>query len=380
MIERKRPKKLTDSEAMAMAIEEAKKGLGHVAPNPPVGCVILDREGRLLSKGFHQRFGGSHAEIEALKGISADSVEGASVFVTLEPCSHFGKTPPCADKLITLALRRVVFGVVDPNPEVSGRGAERIANANIPISEYEDENGANLKGDLEDLIEVFSMNQRLKAPFVSLKVASSLDGQMALKSGESQWITNEASRHHAHFLRATHDAVIIGSRTVEIDDPKLNIRRSDFADRTNKVVVMDPAGSLFKKRKDLALYKVRDPKEIFFVVSDKMPATNSDEVNIIRLAEEEPGQFDLKELLKVLFSTGVKSLLLEGGSHLYGSFLKQRLVHRIFYYQAPILLGSTNGLSWSSGIRVGRMSERISLKRVKIDLFGDDILVSGRID
>ena len=232
-------------EAMLLAIAEGSKGAGWVSPNPQVGCVILSSSGRLLSTGFHRKYGGPHAEVWALKALEkASDLEGAIVVVTLEPCAHEGKTPSCAKALAKLPISKVVYGLVDPNPLVAGQGLDIIRNAGIKV-ECITEFFPELTAPLEQLCEHFLMNQNQKRPFVSLKVATSLDGIMAMKGGESQWISGPESRARVQFLRATHDAVLVGSGTILVDNPRLNSRDSNYEGKDpNKVIILDRRGRL----------------------------------------------------------------------------------------------------------------------------------------
>lgn len=372
-------KPLTPKEAMAIAICEGLKGAGYVSPNPLVGCVILDREGRLISTGYHKKYGGPHAEIEALKGLSDDLIEGASVYVTLEPCAHHGKTPPCAEKLAKLPIGKVVYGIIDPNPLVSGKGVEILRQAGIAVEGFND-----LKDDLEELPEVFLHNVRHKKPFVALKVATSMDGQMGLQSGDSKWITNEKSREYAHYLRGIYDAILIGRRTLLIDDPSLNVRHKDFAGKKNKVVMLDPEGECAARLKSSKLFKCHDPQDIFYVVgtglAESLKATTDLEgIQVVEVPLDATKGLDIDRMLDLLYQGGVHSLLVEGGAYVYQSFLTQKKVQRVYQFQAPILLGAKTGLSWTKGFGVATMSEKITLDRIHIRLFDTDILVTGRL-
>lgn len=367
---------------MELAIEEARKGAGRVAPNPMVGCVILDEDGLLLSQGHHKQYGGPHAEIEALKGLSEEQLEGAQVYVTLEPCAHHGKTPPCADHLAKLPIQSVTYGLIDPNPLVSGRGVQRLKAAGKEVQQFVD-----LKDELEELVEIFLHNVQFQKPFVSLKVASSLDGQMGLKSGESQWITNEKSRNHAHLLRATYDAILVGKRTIELDNPSLNIRHPDFPNHPNKIIVMDPDGSLIQNFNLTRVSLTHTPDQIFFILKNdafvrlNLPAQAEENkiANLIPTPWSEAEGFDLEVLMKTLFQRGITSIMLEGGNFVYQTFLWAGQVQRLYQFQAPILIGAGGGLPWTQGFGIQKMADRIRLEKVDIRFFDKDILVSGRI-
>lgn len=368
-----RSKTYTPQEAMALAIEEGAKGAGHVAPNPQVGCVILDEKMRLLSTGFHKKYGGAHAEVEALKGVSDEQLEGAHLFVTLEPCAHEGKTPSCAKKLATLPLASVTYGIQDPNPLTNGQGVKLLEAAGIQVSQAD-----YLQSELEELAEVFLHNMRSKLPFVTLKVATSLDGQMGLKNGQSKWITNNESRTHVHFLRACHDAILVGRNTIEIDDPLLNIRHPDFPDKTNKVIIFDSEGSLFTKLASKKVAECHKPEDIWIVTKKGVKPAPSSYVHI-ECESITDVMFDLDHLLKTLYAKGVGSLMVEGGSMTYKSFFLQRKIQRVVHFQAPILLGHENGLPWTQGLEIHNMEDRIVLKDVRARFFNGDLMTSARL-
>ncbi len=397
---------LSSIEAMNLAIAEGRKGYGFVAPNPAVGCVILDRDRTLISKGFHSRFGEAHAEVEALKGLNTDVLEGAHVYVTLEPCAHQGKTPPCADKLARFPLATVTYGIRDPNPQVNGRGIAALQGAGIVVRSLRETVEADIvaedqvrgrpnrqraadaraallrtEEDLETLIEDFRHNWLTQKPFVALKVASSLDGQMALKTGESQWITNAKSREHAHYLRGIFSAVAVGRRTILIDNPSLNVRNPLFPEKPNKVVVFDPSGEVLKDLKTRSVWKTHAAEDIFVIVRPGIPVVDGiAKEQVIECAWQQERGFDLEPLLKALFQRGIYSLLLEGGAYLYETFLKQKQVQRIYQFQAPVILGAGEGLPWTQGFGISSMADKVRVRSVRTQFFDDDILVSGRID
>lgn len=369
----KKSRILNPREAMQLAIEEAYKGAGFVSPNPLVGCVVLDEEFRLLSTGYHKMYGGDHAEVEALKGVSQELLQGAHIFVTLEPCAHEGKTPSCARMLAKHRLGSVTYGLRDPNPLVDGKGAQMLSAVGIKVEEF-----SELKSELEELSEHFLHNVRTGYPFVALKVASSLDGQMALKNGQSQWITNEVSRERVHYLRGYFDAVVVGRRTIEIDNPRLNIRSSKFPEKQNRVVILDPSGEILKDLKDKNVFKVHRPEDITIVVSEGAKVLE-EPCAVLRVAFDEHKGFDLSKLLLELKKLGHHSLMLEGGAHVYQTFLNQKFVNRLYYFQAPMILGAQQGLSWTQGFGIERMEDRILLKRPRTELLDGDILITGLI-
>lgn len=366
---------ITPLGAMKLAIEEAQKGLGFVAPNPPVGCVILDQQENLLAKGFHRIYGGDHAEIDALKQIKDPAkLNGATVFVTLEPCAHEGKTGSCAKRLATLPIAKVVYGLEDPYAEVSGKGLEILKSAGIAI-----EKSPFLSDELEELPEVFLCNHRHQKTFVALKVATSLDGQMAHISGESRWITGAESREYVHYLRAQYDAVLVGKNTFLKDDPKLNIRNSRFIGKKNKVIILDTDGAASAQMGKSQIFQEHAPEDIY-VVSINAVAGLPTGVQSLICKSDSKGFVDLQHLLKVLFEKRIFSIFVEGGATVLSEFLQQGLVHRYYQFIAPVIMGAKTGLSFSRDVSIAQLPDRRELRSVRNLSFGSDIMVTGRLD
>jgi len=362
--------KLTDDQSMELAMQEALLGAGFVSPNPMVGCVILNSQGELLSKGHHGIYGGPHAEANAIQGLKPEQLKSARVFVTLEPCAHEGKTPSCAKALAKLPLAEVIYGLLDPNPLVSGAGIKILQSAGIKTTHF-----AKRQDDLEEVCEHFLMNFRAQKPFVSIKVASSLDGQLALKTGESQWITGEASREKAHELRAIHDITVVGKNTVLTDDPQLNIRHPRFPGKENKILILDSSAECLK-RPDLRIFKTHRPENIFVAVASDI---SSPLAKTLRVGTQPKGQLNLKELLARLWQSSVRSVFVEGGAQVVSSFISQQEAHRLYLFQAPIILGANSGKAWSEGVNIENMSEKIQLKTPKVQQLDSDLLITGRL-
>ncbi|MCB0366531.1 MAG: bifunctional diaminohydroxyphosphoribosylaminopyrimidine deaminase/5-amino-6-(5-phosphoribosylamino)uracil reductase RibD [Bdellovibrionaceae bacterium] len=364
---------LDDQQAMSLALDEGKKGLGRVSPNPPVGCVIVDKDHRLISAGHHQRCGGPHAEIEALNQVDdPNRLEGAQVFVTLEPCSHHGKTPPCADKLASLPLARVVYGLQDPNPKVAGRGAERLSRAGIKTQVW----SGSLGDELAELIEVFRCNMEKGRPFFALKVATTLDGNLAEKSGKSRWITGEESRQHVHILRSYYDSVLVGCNTVIVDDPRLNIRLGDDV-RKNKVVILDPQNKLGFQMRTYELFKCRGPVDVFQIVSPGYEGGADTDWNQLSLPLGPTGHFDSLALAHSLFKAGINSVFVEGGADTFSQLVGSGIVDRLYLFMAPKLLGGINGKGWLNGFASQGLDTCPKMSSHRVTTFGEDFLIEG---
>jgi diaminohydroxyphosphoribosylaminopyrimidine deaminase/5-amino-6-(5-phosphoribosylamino)uracil reductase len=363
---------LSPLEAMKLAVEEGKKGAGFVSPNPLVGAVILDRNYNLVGKGFHRRVGDAHAEVNALKEIeNPGHLDGAHVFVTLEPCAHEGRTPSCAKALAKLPIASVTYGLKDPNPLVAGQGARILREAGKTVEPFTD-----LQDELEELAEIFLMNMRSKRPFIAVKVASSLDGRIALAGGESQWITNEESRAHVQYLRGCYDAVLTGVGTFLRDDPRLNSRDARFGGKNQRVVLLDPSGKSFAKLAKSRLWSVREPGDIL-VITGPLSVDAPEGIRHVEIPDAD-GAFEMPALMDALMEAEVHSLFVEAGAYTVSGFLKARLVDRLYLFQAPKILGE--GLGWTSGFTLSSLVQAPILRHPRLERFGGDFLVTGRLN
>lgn len=391
--------KLSDREAMLMAIQEAKRGEGFVSPNPLVGCVILNSKGELLAKGFHSAVGRDHAEVDAIKKVEDPSfLKEAQVFVTLEPCAHEGRTPSCAKALAQLPIHRLVYGLKDPNPLVSGKGAQILKDASKQVELFE-----GLEEELEELAEVFLMNMRNRRAFVSLKIASSLDGRVALSSGESQWITTPSSRERVQWLRGLYDAVLVGIGTYKSDNPSLDIRHPHFSEKSNKVVLIDPKGESLRNLSESNMCKAHQNADIYIALNWKLRSQFSDEelarecealshtaleaptgwqdritgINYIFPKLLADNRLDFIDLSEKLFEKGICSILCEGGSRVFSRFLQQGAADRLILFQNTSVFGE--GMSWGSGFEIKNLNRRIRLQNPKFESFGDDVMIQGQL-
>jgi diaminohydroxyphosphoribosylaminopyrimidine deaminase / 5-amino-6-(5-phosphoribosylamino)uracil reductase len=368
--------KLTDQEAMDLAVAEGKKGMGWVEPNPPVGCVILDKNRNLIATGYHRQFGKPHAEIEALKNVKNKKLlEGAHLYVTLEPCAHIGKTPPCAVQLAKMPFASITYGRIDPNPAVKGKGTHILHSSGVKANKF--------KGDLSQinkLADMFCYSFENTSTFVTIKIASSLDGQMALKSGESQWITCEEARMYAHELRARHGAILVGLNTLHLDNPQLNVRHPKFKKyRTeNKIVIVDPLGETLNQISKFKMAQSRNKQSIYVVTSNKI---KPNEKFCQHIAVPLKGKFlDLGLMKNALFLNGIQSVLVEGGAFTVNQFLEQNQANKLCLFMAPSIIGAKGGLSWTSSLAIKKLSQKINLKNSTFETIGSDLLLTSYFD
>lgn len=343
---------------MLRAITLAKKGAGHVSPNPMVGCVIV-KNGRILAGGYHEKFGGPHAEVNALRK-SKNRARGATMYATLEPCFHEGKTPPCVDAVIASQIRRVVIAMKDPNPLTSGKSIRRLKAHGISV------NVGVCEKEAKTLNRFFIKHVTTGLPYVIAKVAQSLDGKIAAGKGEQTWLTGKKARAYVQDLRKTVDAVLVGRRTVEIDRPGLNVRKKGAPQPVR--VVLDSTGQLCRKKKIFS----KEGGPIILVVKNtggflKNVLRQRPVIFVLPCRRGPQGPISLKDLLKKLGRLGVSSVLVEGGAQVFTSFFKERLVDEWQFLIAPKRLG-VQAVPAFSGDRGP------DLRQAKISRLGQDIL------
>ncbi len=337
----------------------ASKAQGSTWPNPLVGAVIV-KNGKIIGEGFHHKAGEDHAEVDAFKNCK-ESPEGATLFVNLEPCCHTNKTtPPCAQRVITEKIKKVVICNLDPNPEVNGKGVELLRQNGIEV-EY-----GILAVEGELLNEAFFHAQRKKRPFVHLKMATSLDGRIALPSGESQWITSEAARNHVHLLRSQYQAIAVGAETARKDNPKLSVRLDGFKNDQPWRIVFTRSGNLPPL---LSLF-TDDLKSKTLVYTQK-PVTLDFPHEQVKIVQ------NLDEAMYDLFQKKIITLFVEGGSLLAASLMQEKLVNRISLYQNPSFLGA--GPSALSDFGLTKLSERPKLQNIQSQWIGEDFYLTGKL-
>lgn len=353
---------------MKRALLLARRGVGKTSPNPAVGCVVVCNDA-IVGEGWHRKAGTPHAEVHALR-MAGERARGADVFVTLEPCAHYGKTPPCTDALIRAGVRRVFVGMTDPNPLVSGRGMASLRAAGIEV-----ECGI-MEAHCRMLNEPFIKHVSTGVPFVTLKSAMTLDGKTATASGDSKWVTNEKSRRYVHRLRATVDAVMVGVGTVLADDPQLTCRMGVRGRDPLRVIV----DSRLRTPPTAALFTMKSPaKTLIACVQPDLPQARTlvDAGAEIVPCRESGGRVDLKDLVRELGRRGIQSVLLEGGRELAGTALREGIIDKYLLFYAPKILGGDDGFGLCAGSGPLLMSEAVRLRDVTVAKFGGDILVKG---
>ncbi len=368
---------MNDEQYMAEALALASRAAGYTHPNPMVGAVVV-KEGRIIGRGYHHRAGEAHAEVHALAE-AGDKAKGATLYVTLEPCAHFGKTPPCANRVVEAGIKRVVVGIVDPNPLVAGKGVNILRNAGIEV-----EIGV-LAHECARLTEGFITYIKTGRPFVTLKSAMSLDGKIATRTGDSKWITDEAARKDGHRLRASHDAILTGIGTVLADNPKLDCRLTgedwpyEVAPHQPDVVILDSKG---RTPDDAALWHGPTRKILIFVTKACSKARQDALTALGATVHEVPAGLngvgvDLDAVLDSLGGAGYTSVLVEGGSGVIASFVEQRLFDKIVTYVGNILIGGQDALSAVGGQGATTLADAVPLQFEAPTTIGDNIRIEG---
>ncbi len=360
---------MNDEYYMKLALSLARKGRGYVSPNPMVGAILV-KKGRITGRGYHQRFGGNHAEINAIRN-AGGNVAGSTLYVTLEPCCHEGKTPPCINSIIEHKIARVVIGSIDSNPLVCRQGINYLQNSGIEVKT------GVLENECRKLNEIFFHYMETGLPFVTIKYAQTLDGRIATLTGDSQWISSEASLKFAHRLRAEHDAVLVGIGTVMKDDPQLTVRL--VRGRNPLRVVVDSGLNISKKAK---IIKDTSPAPTLIATvkkaSDpKLRSMAGSGAEIITVDSGRNGNVDLKKLFKILAERKVSSILVEGGAQIITSVLKDNLANRMVTVIAPKIIGK--GIEAVGDLNIRNLGSAKILSIQKIERRGDDIIVDSRL-
>ncbi len=360
-----------DSAWMKRALALAKKGEGETGHHPMVGAVIV-KGGHKISEGWFRRPGEPHAEVHALREGGAN-IRGATMYLNLEPCSHFGRTPPCADALVRAGIRRVVAGMMDPNPLVSGRGFAMLRDGGVKV-----ETGV-LEKECQELNRVFVKYITTKRPYVIMKAAATLDGKIAAKTGDSIYITGEEARKEVHRLRDIYQAVMVGGGTIKADNPQLTVRRHGKKRHPRPVVLSSKLD--FPTKSNFISSGFEDGPLIF--TSKVAGAKNikafreaGAEVEVVK--KDRSGGLDLKEIMKMLGEREIASVLLEGGATLFSSFLRANMVDEAVMFFAPKMLGG-DGLPITRGPAPKKMAEALLFEELSSRRLGEDIMITGRV-
>lgn len=353
---------ISDEYFIDETLKLAKRAMGWTNPNPLVGAVIV-KDGQIIARGYHRRVGLPHAEIEALTAAKT-SVKGATLYVNLEPCTHYGRTPPCVDTIIQAGIKRVVCSTRDPNQKVHGRGIAKLEQAGITVS-------AGLKGkESRALNEAFFTFHEKHRPFVAIKFATSLDGKIATKTGDSKWITNEKARLFSRKLRSEYQAILVGINTILCDNPHLGVRRSGKKDPVR--VILDsnlriPLNSRVLRDNDVLIattsHASKDKKEL--LTRRGIPILTFESKNI-----------PVKEFLLSLRSREIISVLVEGGGKVLGNFFDKKIVDKVYAFYAPILIGGEKAVT-AGGKGINKINNALRLKRISIKRFQDNFCVIG---
>ncbi|WP_099351753.1 bifunctional diaminohydroxyphosphoribosylaminopyrimidine deaminase/5-amino-6-(5-phosphoribosylamino)uracil reductase RibD [Fredinandcohnia onubensis] len=357
---------MRDQDYMNLAINIAKAGVGQTTPNPVVGAVIVN-DGRVVGIGAHLKAGEPHAEVHAVR-MAGEKAQNATAYVTLEPCSHHGKTPPCADLLITSKVKRVVVATTDPNPLVAGKGMAKLKAAGIEV-----EVGV-CKEQADALNAVFFHYLDKKRPYVTLKSATTLDGKIATVTGESKWITGEAARQDVHLYRSIHDAILVGVNTVLMDNPSLTTRLPNGTGKNPIRVILDS-----KLRTPMDSQIVNDGKaETWIIVSNQVNQEKMNEfsgkkgVRIIQLQED---NLSISTMLTRLGEEGISSIFVEGGAEVNGSFLKEKAINQVIVYLAPKLFGGKQAPTAIGGSGIESIDDSLQLTIKSVEQLGEDVKI-----
>lgn len=360
-----------DEKYMRLAMQLAGNAIGRTSPNPLVGAVIV-KDNRVVGCGWHRKAGTPHAEVHALNQ-AGELAQGADVYVTLEPCAHYGKTPPCSKALVEAKVKNVYGGLLDVNPKVAGKGFKILEDAGIHV-EY-----GFLQDELRKQNEVFFKWIEHKKPFIVLKAAMTLDGKIATATGQSKWITNETSRAYGYKLRDIYDGIMVGINTVIEDNPMLTAR-VDGGKNPIRIVVdsslkIDINANVVQDKSAKTIVATTDKAD-----KDKILKLQAQDVDVIVVDKDENDKVDIEKLLDILGQQNICSVLVEGGATLSGSFVAKKLVDKVYFFIAPKIVGGKEAKTPVAGTGILNLQEALSLKDIQIEKLEEDILIIGRVD
>lgn len=360
-----------DEKYMRLAMQLAGNAIGRTSPNPLVGAVIV-KDNRVVGCGWHRKAGTPHAEVHALNQ-AGELAQGADVYVTLEPCAHYGKTPPCAKALVEAKVKNVYGGLLDVNPKVAGKGFKILEDAGIHV-EY-----GFLQDELRKQNEVFFKWIEHKKPFIVLKAAMTLDGKIATATGQSKWITNETSRAYGYKLRDIYDGIMVGINTVIEDNPMLTAR-VDGGKNPIRIVVdsslrIDINANVVQDKSAKTIVATTDKAD-----KDKILKLQAQDVDVIVVDKDKNDKVDIEKLLNILGQQNICSILVEGGATLSGSFVAKKLVDKVYFFIAPKIVGGKEAKTPVAGTGILNLQEALALKDIQIEKLEEDILIIGRVD
>ncbi len=363
---------MDDKAYMKMALSLAEKGRGFTSPNPMVGAVVV-KDGKVVGKGWHEKAGKPHAEVNAIDD-AGSLARGATIYVTLEPCNHIGRTPPCTKKIYDAGIKRVVVAMDDPNPDVKGGGLKALKKKGLETTS----GVCCLEAKKQN--ESFIKYIQTKHPFVILKNAVTLDGRTATKDGDSKWITGPASRRFVHMLRHQVDAIMVGIGTVNADNPSLTTRLDGFEGQDPIRIILDTKLSISK---DANILQLDSNSDTVIVCGNSVSRENREKISqtgaqVIE-SEEENGQINMKALMLRLGKMGITSLLIEGGSKVSTSALNAKIVDKVFFFYAPKILGGDDGIPVFQGKGPALMKQSTQIQDVSVRRFEDDVMVEGYV-
>ncbi len=355
---------------MKMALALAEKGRGFTSPNPMVGAVVV-KDGRVVGRGWHRAVGGAHAEVNAIDD-AGEMAKGATLYVTLEPCNHTGRTPPCTEKIMGAEIKRVVVAMEDPNPDVKGGGIERLKKHEIDIISGVCEEAAKKQN------EIFIKFVQTKRPFVIVKCAATLDGRIAARTGDSKWVSGEESRKFVHRIRHAVDGIMVGIDTVKKDNPSLTTRIEGMTGSDPTRIILDTRLSIAP---DAGVLQLDSDSDTLVVVGDKVPADKKKSIGQkgVKIIEAlvKDGRIDLDALMDQLGALGITSLLIEGGGQVIASAFKAKIVDKIHFFYGPKILGGSDGVPICSGEGPDMMKDAIPVRDMCVMRFGEDVMIEG---
>lgn len=348
------------NDLMQKCINLAQEGEGKVSPNPMVGAIVLDKNGNIIGEGYHQKYGEAHAEVNALNQAGEKAREG-TIIVNLEPCSHYGKTPPCADLIIEKGIKKLIIGMIDPNPKVSGKGIQKCKEAGIEVQ-------TDVLGNkCKELNEVFIKNQTQQKPFIAMKIATTLDGKIATKTGSSKWITSEKSRKFVQKIRNKYDAILTGSGTVIADNPSMLCTMPN--DKNLIKIILDTNAKIDPKS------KIFEKGQIILATTEKTDKYPKN-VEILVCPQDEKKQVDLNFLIKELYKKEIFSILIEAGVKINSSFIQKNMVDKIYHFIAPKILGDNEAISCFSGFDVKDINTCLTTTIKDIQKIDVDVIIT----